>query len=301
MGTGEIGVPALRALIEHPNREVVAVVAQPDRPVGRKQTLTPPETKKVAEANGIPVHQPRRIRGRSDLIAELDPDVIVVMAYGQILPRGVLDAPRIACLNLHASLLPRHRGAAPIQGAIRDGDDETGITVMYMDEGLDTGDILLAEVIPVGEHTGQSLHDALAELAPVALLRALDLLEGGEAPREPQDESSATHIGKLTRADGRIDWTGSAVEIERLIRAYDPWPGTHALLEGKQLKIYPPTSARAANGKPGVVLESSGSSIAIGTGDGVLEVTDLQLEGKRRMSAEEFLKGRPLPGGTSLG
>src|SRR5439155_19134484 len=232
IGTGEIGVPTLRAL-QKSEHELGRVVTQPDKPVGREQKITAPPIKKALIAGGpnagpAQTLQPARIKDREaiDQIRALAPDVIVVMAYGQILPRAVLEIPKIACLNLHASLLPRWRGAAPIQAAIAAGDRETGITVMHIDEGLDTGDILLQRTIDiVPADTGGSLHGRLAKVAPEALLESLELLAKGSAPRIPQDSAVATYAPKLKREDGKIDWTDPADADERKIRAFDPWPG----------------------------------------------------------------------------
>ena len=227
IGTGDIGVPTLQALLKS-EHEVVRVVTHPDKPIGRAQLVEPPPIKKALSATEIPVLQPARIKDRQAIeeIRSLKPDVIVVMAYGQILPGDVLEIPKIACLNLHASLLPRWRGAAPIQAAIAAGDRETGITVMYVDQGLDTGDILLQRAIDiVPADTGGSLHDRLSKIAPEALFQSLELLAKGSAPRIPQDNALATYAPKLKREDGKIDWTGPADAIERKIRAFDPWPG----------------------------------------------------------------------------
>src|SRR5262249_37161443 len=240
IGTGEIGGPTLEAL-PNSEHEVVGVVTQPDKPVGRGQRIEPAPIKKAAAKNTIPIFQPPRIKDQSSIaeIRALTPDVIVVMAYGQILPRNVLEIPRVACLNLHASLLPRWRGAAPIQAAIAAGDRETGITVMYMDEGLDTGEILLHRKIEIrADETGGSLHDRLAQIAPEALLESLRLLEAGNAPRVPQDNARATHAPKLKREHGQIDWSESAKAIERKIRAFNPWPGAFMKLDGQNLKIF---------------------------------------------------------------
>src|SRR5438067_7537094 len=215
IGTGDIGVPTLQASLKS-EHEVVGVVTQPDKPVGRAQLVEPPPIKKALSATGIPVLQPARIKDRQAIeeIRAFKPDVIVVMAYGQILPREVLEIPKIASLNLHASLLPRHRGAAPIQAAIQAGDAESGITVMYVDEGLDTGDIVLKKAIRIRRReTAGSLHDKLAQLAPGALAEALVLLKQGRAPRIPQDAAQATYAGKLDRENGRIDWSKSRIEI----------------------------------------------------------------------------------------
>src|SRR5467141_2223515 len=227
IGTGEIGVPTLRAL-QKSEHELVGVVTQPDKPVGRSQKITAPPIKATLAGSKMSILQPARIKDPEaiDQIRALAPDVIVVMAYGQILPRAVLDIPKIASLNLHASLLPRWRGAAPIQAAIAAGDRETGITVMYMDEGLDTGDILLQRRIDIlPSDTGATLHDRLAEVAPEALLESLRLLAASQAPRDPQDKTLATYAPKLNREAGRINWNETAEAIERKIRAFNPWPG----------------------------------------------------------------------------
>jgi methionyl-tRNA formyltransferase len=212
------------------------------------------------------------------------------MAYGQILPRAVLDIPKIACLNLHASLLPRWRGAAPIQAAIAAGDQETGITVMYMDEGLDTGDVLLQrklDILPTD--TGASLHERLAQIAPEALLESLRLLTAKSAPRIPQDSAHATYAPKLKRDDGRIDWSEPAEAIERKIRAFNPWPGAFMQVGGQNLKIFSATVIDL-QGRPGEILRSQGQ-LVISAGKGALSLGEVQLEGKRRMSASEFLRG----------
>jgi methionyl-tRNA formyltransferase len=237
--------------------------------------------------------QPARIKDQQAVaeIRTLQPDVIVVMAYGQILPRDVLEIPRVACLNLHASLLPRWRGAAPIQAALVAGDRETGITVMYMDEGLDTGDILLQRKIDIlPNDTGDTLHDRLAQVAPGALLESLRLLERGNAPRVPQDKAQATYAPKLTRENGRIDWSEPAEVIERKIRAYNPWPGAFMKLEGRNLKIFS-ASIVDLSGEAGEILKRE-QRLIIAAGDRALSLEEVQLEGKRRMSAAEFLRGR---------
>ncbi|MGB8170547.1 MAG: methionyl-tRNA formyltransferase, partial [Chthoniobacteraceae bacterium] len=225
MGTGEIGVPAFRWLLE--THEVVAAVTQPDKPVGRKQELHASAIKQLAVERGVPVLQPVKLRAPESVaaIVALEADVIVVMAYGQILPKAVLDAPRLACLNLHASILPKYRGAAPIQAAIEAGDRSSGITVMYMAEGLDTGDILLIRETPIRRReTGGSLHDRLAFVAADALAEALPLVEAGTAPRLAQDNAAATHVAKLCRESGAIDWAATASAIDRRVRAMNPWP-----------------------------------------------------------------------------
>ena len=293
IGTGEIGVPVLHSLAESRERELVGVVTQPDKPVGREQRIEAPPIKAALAASKLPVLQPKRIKDAVEEIRALDPEAIVVMAYGQILPRAVLEIPRIACLNLHASLLPRHRGAAPIQAAIVTGDRETGITVMYMDEGLDTGDVLLQKPIEIAaSETGGSLHDRLAQIAPGALSDALTQLASGKAPRTPQDSSAATYAPKLNREDGRIDWNESAELIERKVRAFDPWPGAFAVLREesgreRKIKVFRSTVLDSCSADPG--------NLVIPTSKGAVRLEEVQLEGKRRMSAGEFLRGYHAP------
>ena len=306
LGTGEIGLPVLRWLLEQSGHEVCGVICQPDKPVGRRLEPAPPATKVLALEHGVPVFQPQRIRHEAALVQGLQPDVAVVMAYGQILPRTVLEAPRLGCLNLHASLLPKYRGAAPIQAAILAGDAESGVTVMYMDEGLDTGDILLHGKLPLApDETGGSLHDRLAAAAPAALERALQLLEQGTAPRIPQDTALASHIGKLERADGVIAWDRRAEEIERRVRAFHPWPGTSTTLpDGTLLKIFPPVEALPDStgcAPPGTVVAADAQGIRVACGSGMLCIHSLQAEGRKRLDAGPFLAGRPLVPGDRLG
>ena len=303
IGTGEIGLPTLRMLQEWRDHELVGVVTQPDKPAGRKQKPAPSPIKKASQQFNVagataeyklelPVLQPPRIKAREsvDAIRGLKPDLIVVMAYGQILPRDALEIPMIACLNLHASLLPRWRGAAPIQAAIGAGDRETGITVMYMDEGLDTGDILLQRKIEIApDETGASLHDKLAQIAPEALAEAILLLEKGKATRVPQEDDLAIYAPKLEREHGRIDWTESAAVIERKIRAFDPWPGAFMGIDHRNLKIFAATIVDRS-GKPGQISRNE-NELIVAAGEGALSLGEVQLEGKRRMSAAEFLRG----------
>jgi len=294
VGTGAIGVPTIHAL-QQSRHELVGIVTQPDKPAGRDQHLQPPPIKQ-AVGDSVPVFQPRRIKEESAIreISRWQPDVIVVMAYGQILPSGILTAPKLACINLHASLLPKWRGAAPIQAAIAAGDAETGLTVMYVDEGLDTGDILLEERLKIADRdTGGTVHDRLAQLAPAALSKALDLIETGTAPRAPQDSSRATHAPKLTRESGRIDWTESADIVERKIRAYNPWPGAFTEIKTpsgtKKLKVFSGT-VTDKNGTPGEILTGK-DGLIIAAGDGAIAMDEVQLEGRKRMSAAELIRG----------
>lgn len=301
IGTGEIGVPVLRWLLDSKEHELVGVVTQPDKPVGRSQKIQPPPIKVALGAAAIPVLQPDRIK-REEVIAQiraLAPDVTVVMAYGQILPTAVLDIPSVACLNLHASLLPKYRGAAPIQAAIAAGDPETGLTVMYMDEGLDTGDILLHSRIAIAPHeTGGSLHDRLGELAPAALAEALALLQAGHAPRLPQQNEDATHAPKLEREHGRIDWSQPAETIERKIRAYHPWPGTYAVLQDpsgreQHLKIFSANLRPELRLSVGQLQTTPADELLIGAGDRALRLQQVQLEGRKQMPAADLVRGHP--------
>jgi methionyl-tRNA formyltransferase len=292
IGTGEIGVATLRAL-QKSEHELVGVVTQPDKPVGREQKITPPPIKAALTGTHTPILQPAKIKNPEAIeqIRALAPDVIVVMAYGQILPRAVLEIPRVACLNLHASLLPRWRGAAPIQAAIAAGDGETGITVMYMDEGLDTGDILLQRRIDIAAtETGDSLHNRLAEIAPNALLEALRLLANKHAPRITQDKTLATYAPKLDREAGRIDWNETAEQIERKIRAHNPWPGAFTQFQDRKLKVF---AGRVVDrrGKPGEILTRD-QELVVAAADRAVSLTEIQLEGKKRMKAADFLRGR---------
>jgi methionyl-tRNA formyltransferase len=298
IGTGEIGVPTLRALLESKEHTVAGALTQPDKPVGRNQQIQSSHIKKALSGHEVPLFQPSRIKNRESIeqIRALGPDVIAVMAYGQILPTEVLELPRLACLNLHASLLPRWRGAAPIQAAIAAGDRETGITVIYMDEGLDTGDILLQRKLQMRPNeSGESLHQRLSQVGPEALLESLRLLSSGKAPRTPQDHTLASNAPKLNREAGRIDWTEAAQTIERKIRAYHPWPGTFTTIAAKSdksrnLKVFSAVVVDHS-GSPGEIVYADQRGFVIAAGSGALSLQEVQLEGKRRMSAAQFLHG----------
>ena len=295
IATGDIALPSFRLLLEkgpHP----LALVTQPDKPVGRHQSLTPSAIKTEALAAGIPVLQPEKIGDAAAQLAGLSPDILVVMAYGQILRDNILTLPRKAIINLHASLLPRYRGAACIQAAIDAGDTETGVTSMHVVRELDAGDMILKKSIPIhAGDTGGTLHDRLADLAAVALDETLARLADGTAMRIPQDVAHASYIPKLEREDGRLDWAQPAVALERRIRAYDPWPGTYTMaIEGsaeKRLKIFPPATVVDADLAPGKSLTHDGR-LVVGCGTGALLLTSVQPEGGRRMSAADYLRGR---------
>ncbi len=297
-GSGEIAIPSFRRLIESGPRPL-ALVTQPDKPAGRhRSTLTPPPIKRVAEEAGIPVLQPESVREEGNLAAlrDLSPDLIVVMAYGQILPKALIAIPRIACINLHASLLPRHRGASCIQAAIDEGDSETGVTVMHVVPKLDAGDMIVARSTPIGEtDTGGTLHDRMAEVAADAISDALPLLLAGAAPRTPQDPALATYAPKLERDHGLLDWTWSADRLARRIRAYDPWPGTWTeLVEGdkvRRLKIFPAVAGTESKGLPGTLSLSPEGILRVACNSGHLQLGDVQPDGSRRMPASEWVRG----------
>jgi methionyl-tRNA formyltransferase len=269
----------------------------------------PPATKAVAMSFNLPVLQPEKVRRPEEVerLAAFSPDLIVVMAYGQILPKGLLEMPALGCLNLHASLLPRHRGAAPIQASILEGDESSGITLMYMEQGLDSGDILVARSIPIRRReTAGSLHDRLAAIGPEVLVSALDLVLERRAPRTPQDQSQATYAPKLNRESGMIDWSRDCWYLDRLVRAMNPWPGAFTWVKNpggtvKKLKIHNALPVHRMSGAIGVVERVGCRGVSVGCGAGGLLLREVQIEGKRRLAAAEFVRGFPLEPGTSLG
>jgi methionyl-tRNA formyltransferase len=294
LGTPAFAIPSLEGVLAS-GAELVAVVCQPDRPKGRGLELQPPPTKVWAEARGLPVHQPEKVRnGRLRALLEpYAPDLLVVTAYGRILPKEVLDLPPLGALNGHASLLPRYRGAAPIQWAVARGETTTGVTVMQMDEGLDTGDIRLVRTLEIGEdETAAGLHDRLAALAGDALREAIELLSRDALPRTPQDHAQATLAPLLSKEDAELDWTRPARELVWRVRGFTPWPGTVLRLAGRPLKVH---AARAVEGRgePGTVVEAD-DVVRMATGDGLLELVEVQPEGKRRMGVRDFLGGHRL-------
>ena len=296
MGSPDFAVPALRAL-HGAGHEIAAVYCQPPRPAGRGQAVRRCPVQVAAEALGLVVRTPARLRrdvGEHDAFRALDLDAAVVAAYGLILPPAMLEAPRRGCLNIHASLLPRWRGAAPIQAAILAGDAETGITIMQMDEGLDTGAMLLRDAVPIGPATtAAGLHDVLAEMGARLVLRAL-----AEAPAPlAQPEDGACYAPKLSREDGRIDWGQPAAVLDRQVRALNPWPGTFTALDGEVLKVLAAVPAEGA-GAPGEVLDSG---LLVAAGAGALRLTRVQAPGRAAMAAEAFLRGRAVGPGTRLG
>ena len=292
-GTPEFAAEHLKALLDTPH-EIVAVYTQPDRPAGRGQKLMPSPVKQLAAQHGLPVLQPPTLRNPEAQaeLAALQPDLMVVVAYGLILPQTVLDIPRLGCINSHASLLPRWRGAAPIQRAVQAGDAESGVTVMQMEAGLDTGPMLLKVVTPISpEDTGGSLHDRLARLGPPAVVEAIAGLAAGTLKGEVQDDALATYAHKLSKDEAKLDWSRPAVELERAVRAFDPWPVCHTTLNGEPLKVW---AARLGEGRgePGKILGASRDGLLVGCGEGSLLLTRVQLPGGKPLAFADLFNSR---------
>lgn len=292
-GTPEFAAAHLQALLQA-GLNIVAVYSQPDRPAGRGQKLAMSAVKQLAQQHELPVYQPVSLRAPEAQaeLAALQPDLLVVVAYGLILPQAVLDIPRLGCINSHASLLPRWRGAAPIQRAIEAGDSESGVTVMRMEAGLDTGPMLLKVDTPISaEDTGGTLHDRLAELGPPAVLQAIDGLAAVTLDGELQDDELATYAHKLGKADARIDWARPAAELDRLIRAFNPWPLAHARWQDQPLKIWA-ARPEAGSGQPGEILDCSKLGLLVACGDGALRLTRLQLPGGKPLAFADLYNAR---------
>ena len=314
MGTPDFAVGALQALIEA-GHEIVAVVTQPDKAKGRSGKLSFSPVKECALENGLPVFQPERIK-RPEAVAELkkyEADIFVVAAFGQILSKEILDMPRLGCINIHASLLPKYRGSSPIQWAVINGEEKTGVTIMQMNEGLDTGDILYQkEIVLDKKETGESLFDKLAVLGAEAVVEALPLLAEGKLTPVPQNQEEATHTVMLDKAMGHMDFTKNAIELERLVRGLNSWPSAYTYFDGKQLKIWESDlceeedlseeeQACVNNAKPGEVVKVEKNRFAVACGSGALWITSLQLEGKKRMATHDFLLGNAMEKGMVLG
>lgn len=302
MGTPEFAVASLQALIDSED-EVVAVVCQSDKPKGRGLEVTSPPTKILAEKQGIPVLQPQKIKTEDffNELKKLSPDLICVAAYGKILPKNILDLPPLGCINVHASLLPKYRGAAPINWAIISGEKITGITTMKMDEGMDTGDMILKKEVYIDdEDTGETLSQKLSNIGAELLIGTIKLLKEGKLHPIPQDHSQATYAPMLKKEDGHIEWGKSAQEIRNLVRGTIPWPGAYTTSEGKLLKIYKGRVSEGA-GRPGEVIKSDSGILRIATGSGALDVIELQIEGGKRLESKVFLRGRRIEGGTIMG
>ncbi len=306
MGTPEFAVPSLQKLLEGIDL-VVGVVTQPDQPSGRGMALHAPPVKMLAEAYHLPVFQPAKLRvpGVLEQLQSWQPDLIVVAAYGRILPTTILTLPPLGCINVHASLLPKYRGAGPIQWAIANGETETGITIMQVSAPMDAGDILLQKAMPIAAtDTGGSLHDKLARLGAAALQEAIALLKAGRLTPRQQNEAEVTHAPLMQKDDGRVDWHLAAAVIERRVRAFNPWPSTYTTLNGKLLKIFAAQvehAPRPAQAGPGTIIEITPVSVSVTTGNGILTLREVQLAGKKRLSVEEFLRGHHLQPGTRLG
>jgi methionyl-tRNA formyltransferase len=303
-GTPEFAVPALRALLGS-GHTLLAVYTQPDRPAGRGRKLAMGPVKQFALARGLAVRQPATLRTEAEAAAlrALSPEAMIVIAYGLILPAPILAIPTFGCINVHASLLPRWRGAAPIQRAIEAGDSVTGVTIMQMDAGLDTGPMLARAETPIeATDTAASLHDRLSGLGGRLLVETLARLVGGDVAPQAQDAAHATYAAKLKKDEALLDWHADAELLARRVRAFNPWPVAHTSLDDRMLRIWQAQAeAPGARGVPGTVLAADPDGIRVQCGDGVLRITLLQLEGGKTLDARAFLNGRPLPAGTPLG
>lgn len=304
MGTPDFAVPCLKVLIEQ-KHDIAAVVTQPDRAKGRGKKLAPPPVKVLAEEAGIPVYQPERIKTPefTELLRSLKPDAIIVVAFGQILSKEILDIPPQGCINVHASLLPKYRGAAPINWCIINGEKVTGVTTMYMDVGLDTGDMIIKKETAIGDNeTAGELHDRLMELGVQVLSETMELIAAGNAPRTPQDDAEATYAPIMTKALGRIDWSKPAEEIRNLIRGTYPWPGAFTTYNSKVFKVFSAEllDPGIISSKPGTIARVEKDRIVVDCGSGRLAITELQFENEKRMSVEAYLRGHEIETGAVL-
>lgn len=301
MGTPDFAVGTLEKIIEA-GHEVVLVVTQPDKPKGRGNTMQFPPVKECALSHNIEVFQPRKIREAENVeyLKRYEPDMIVVAAFGQILPKDILDMPKFACINVHASLLPKYRGAAPIQWSILNGDEFTGVTIMRMDVGMDTGDMIAKRQIRIAEdETGGSLFDKLAVLGAELCVETMERIERGEVEYIPQNHDEATHVSMISKEQGIIRWNRSAREIERQIRGLNPWPSAYTYLDGKTFKIWKASvTGENTPEEPGCVIRVTKDAMEVATGEGVLSLQEVQLEGKKRMEIDAFLRGYKVEEGT---
>ncbi|BAO43353.1 methionyl-tRNA formyltransferase [Thiolapillus brandeum] len=297
-GTPDFSVPPLLSLLESPH-QVAAVYTQPDRPAGRGRKLLASPVKAAAVDRNIPVYQPASLRDpdAEEALRALNPDLMVVVAYGLLLPQTVLDIPRLGCVNIHASILPRWRGAAPIQRAIQAGDTESGVSIMRMDKGLDTGPVYLIRRIRLApDETGGSLHDKLSHLGAEALMEALPGIADGSLAPGDQDHSQATYAAKLDKKEAAIDWHQSAAKIERQVRAFNPWPVAYTRYENANLRIWEAHAVDGVTAEPGTVMSATRDGVDVSTTDGLLRVTRLQMPGKRAMEARDFINAQPIQG-----
>ena len=301
MGTPDFAKAHLEALIDS-GQNVTAVISQPDKPKGRKKILTAPPVKELALQKGIDVYQPETLKNGAieDILKKHSPDILVVVAYGKILPEYVLSYPKYGCINVHGSLLPKYRGASPVQTAIIEGESETGVTVMYMDKGMDTGDIILKETCKIEIDDDQTaLFSRLEKVGCSALLKALSQIENGTAAREKQDDSKATYAHMLTAETGRIDWSKPAKAVHDLVRGTYPWPSAFAFIGGKKIKITK-TETAEGEGEPGTVLSEDKTGLKVACGSGAVRILRLQAEGGKEMAASDYLRGHKIENGTKF-
>ena len=301
MGTPDFAAAILQKLIDS-GRNVVGVFSQPDKPVGRKQIITPTATKVIAMEHNIPVFQPAKLRDGEALkiMQELKPDLTVVAAYGKILPKDILDVPPLGNVNVHGSLLPKYRGSAPIQWSVINGDKVTGITTMYMAEGMDTGDMIMKFELPIGEdETAGELFDRMAELGAESIEKTLELFDKGEVKGEPQNEEEATYAPMLKKEMGEIDFGKTAEEIHNLVRGLNPWPMAYTFFDGKSIKVHEAKEAEGFSGEEGTLLDEK--RFIVGTKNGAVELITVQPEGKNKMSGADFIRGRRLEKGAKFG
>lgn len=305
MGTPDFAVPCLQALLDN-KYDVAAVVTQPDRAKGRGNKPAAPPVKVLAQQSGIPVYQPERVKTPEtvELLKKLKPNAIIVVAFGQILSQEILDIPAYGCINVHASLLPKYRGAAPINWCIINGEKSTGVTTMYMDKGLDTGDMIIARETPVGsEETAGELHDRLSVIGAQTLIETMKLIEAGKAPRVPQNNDEATYAPIMTKALGRVDWSKDAEAVKNLIRGVYPWPGAFSSYKGKNFKIFKAeiSNINVKNEKYGLITRVESESFTVSCGLGSLKIKEIQFENEKRMSVEAYLRGHNIEEGSILG
>lgn len=297
-GSAPIGFPVLAALLSSASDEVAAVITQPDRPAGRKQQLTPCPVKTYAQQRGLPVLSPEKVKDCLPELTALNADLFVVVAYGQYIPQSVLVLPVHGAINLHPSLLPKYRGSSPIQWALANGDTETGVTILYVSEKMDAGDIILQCKVPIHpDDTSETLEPVLAEAGAALLMEAVEQIRAGTVHRQPQNDADAVEIRKLTKEDGRIDWTLPAVELRNRIRGFTPWPGCFCEMpDGQRLKILR-AAVEQKSGTPGEILEAAGPGLLVATGAGALRLLDVQPAGKKVMDGASYLRGySPVPG-----
>jgi methionyl-tRNA formyltransferase len=300
-GSASIGFPSLEALLASPQDEVVAAVTQPDRPAGRKQQLTPCPVKTFAQERGLPVLSPEKIKDSLPEMAALQADLFVVVAYGQYIPQSVLALPKRGAINLHPSLLPKYRGSSPIQWAVANGDTQTGVTILYVSEKMDAGDIILQRELPIRpDETSETLEPILATAGAVLLMEAVEQIRSGTVQRHPQDDAAATEVRKLTKEDGKLDWTLPAATLRNHVRGFIPWPGCYCEMpDGQRLKVLR-AAVEEKSGSPGEILDVAGNGLLVAAGEGALRLLEVQPAGKKVMDGASYLRGYPLVPGVPL-